>query len=192
MTDQSIVQQLEKFTTCDISDALCALKYPNGGFLSGLAMWSPERQSDSTKIVGPAYTVKYVPLDDPASKLSTHYIDETPAGSIIFVSCPPHIPNAVYGGLMSARAHYLNAAGTIVDGRFRDLEEQRDLKYPIFARNVGTAPPYESVKVVATNVPVKLQSEHQDMVIRPGDFLMGDLNGVLLCCRGRGRRRWWD
>jgi hypothetical protein len=45
---------------CDISDALVKLKVPHGGFLAGLTMWSPRRQEGSTKIVGPAYTVKYV------------------------------------------------------------------------------------------------------------------------------------
>lgn len=84
---------------------------------------------------------------------------------------------------MSARAHYLGAAGSIIDGRFRDLEEQRGLNFPIFARDIGTAPPYESVKVAAVNVPVKLQSMHQNIEIRPGDYLMGDLNGVVLLPR---------
>jgi hypothetical protein len=60
--------------SCDISDALCALKYRNGGFLSGLTMWSPERQTGPTKIVGPAYTVKYVPVADAAPKLESHYV----------------------------------------------------------------------------------------------------------------------
>lgn len=57
-----------------MSDALCKLKYRNGGFLSGLTMWSPQRQEGATKIVGPAYTVKYSPLDDPAPKHPTHYV----------------------------------------------------------------------------------------------------------------------
>lgn len=32
---------------------------------------------------------------------------------------------------MSTRASYLGAAGTIVDGRIRDLEEHRELDYPV-------------------------------------------------------------
>ena len=60
--------------SCDVSDALCKLKYRNGGFLSGLTLWSPQRQEGETKIVGPAYTVKYAPLDDPAPKHPTHYV----------------------------------------------------------------------------------------------------------------------
>lgn len=45
---------------CDISDALLALKHPNGGFLSNITMWSPQRQDGNARIVGPAYTVQYV------------------------------------------------------------------------------------------------------------------------------------
>lgn len=48
---------------------------------------------------------------------------------------------------MSNRAKYLGAAGTIVDGRIRDLQEHRDLGYPVFARGVGTAAPQGEVKV---------------------------------------------
>ncbi|KAI8632995.1 RraA-like protein [Xylariaceae sp. FL1651] len=182
MTDSQdpIVRVLQNYTTCDVSDALCKMKYRNGGFLSGLTMWSPLRQNGPTKIVGPVYTVKYVPLNDPAPKYPSHYIDCVPRGAVIFVSCPPKTPNAVYGGLMSTRAQALGAVGSVIDGRFRDLEEQRELAYPIFARDVGTAPPAELLKVTAVNVPVKLQTDEQDMEIRPGDYLIADLNGVVV------------
>jgi hypothetical protein len=60
--------------SCDVSDALCKLKFRNGGFLLGLTMWSPRRQDGDTKIVGPAYTVQYAPLGDPRPKHPTHYV----------------------------------------------------------------------------------------------------------------------
>ncbi|KAI1101001.1 RraA-like protein [Jackrogersella minutella] len=176
----AIIRELQKYTTCDVSDALCKLKYRNGGFLSGLTMWSPQRQDGPTKIVGPAYIVKYVLLDDPAPKHPSHYIDTVPKGAVVFVSCPPKTPNAVYGGLMSTRAVASGAVGSVIDGRFRDLQEQRELKYPIFARDVGTAPPAELLKVSAVNVPVKLQTDEQNMEIRPGDYLVADINGVVV------------
>ncbi|RYP45633.1 hypothetical protein DL768_008070 [Monosporascus sp. mg162] len=74
--EDPIVKALLEFTTCDVSDALCKLGQPHGGFLPGLTMWSPQRQDGPTKIVGPAYTVKYVPLDNPAPKHPTHYVGE--------------------------------------------------------------------------------------------------------------------
>jgi regulator of RNase E activity RraA len=53
---------------------------------------------------------------------------------------------------MSTRAKYLGVADIIVDGRTRSLDEQRALGYPVFGRGVGTAHPYESVKVAVVNV----------------------------------------
>ncbi|MCJ1467353.1 hypothetical protein MMC07_005977 [Pseudocyphellaria aurata] len=126
-------------------------------------------------------------------------IDFVPSGSIIFISAPPNTVNAVYGGLMSTRARYLNAAGTIVDGRFRDLQEHRKLNFPVgrvygsdsvringfnqlqvFARDVGTTAPHELLRVGEVNTPVRLQSEDQEAFIHPGDYLVADLNGVVL------------
>jgi regulator of RNase E activity RraA len=84
---------------------------------------------------------------------------------------------------MSARAQVSKAVGSIIDGRFRDVQEHRDLNYPVFARDTGTAPPALLVKVSAVNVPVKLQTEDQDATIHPGDYLIGDINGVVVLPR---------
>lgn len=76
-----------------MSDALVKLKFPNGGFLAGLTMFSPDRQAGPTKIVGPAYTVRYVLNDDPAPKRPTHYV---------LLLMPPH--TAVSLHLRAARS----------------------------------------------------------------------------------------
>jgi regulator of RNase E activity RraA len=51
----------------------------------------------------------------------------------------------------------------------------------VFAREIGTTAPHESVKVVSVNTAVKLHTHYQDMTISPRDILMGDLNGVVVC-----------
>lgn len=121
-------------------------------------MWSPERQNGNTKIIGPAYTVQYVSLNDTTSpKCDSHYvrsrpsisrlssfhilthhaqkIDSIPSGAVVFISSPKTL-NAVYGGLMSNRAQASGAAGTVVDGRVRDLQEHRGLGYPVKAHKI--------------------------------------------------------
>lgn len=85
---------------------------------------------------------------------------------------------------MSTRAKYSNVAGTIVDGRMRDLQEHRDLDYPVFAKDVGTTAPQELLRVSEVNVPVRLQCEEQEAVVCPGDYLIGDLNGVICLPQG--------
>lgn len=116
-------------------------------------MYSPNYPDDSTKIVGRAFTVKYIPRSEEAAvNLEGHYvrpwpfsarilptlttipsvqIDQVAPGSVVFISAPQGTVNALYGGLMSCRAQYLGAAGTVVDGRIRDLREHRQLAYPV-------------------------------------------------------------
>jgi len=62
--------------------------------------------------------------------LTTVQIDSVPEGAVVFVSCPK-IPNACYGGLMTLRAKYQGAVGSVIDGRFRDLQEQREQQWPV-------------------------------------------------------------
>lgn len=104
---------------------------------------------------------------------------------MVFVSCPPGIPNGLWSSLVAARGQARGAVGAIIDGRIRDLGEHRELLpgFPVFARDTGTAPPHELVKVAAVEVPVKLASEDQDMTVQPGDYLIGDLNGVVVVPR---------
>lgn len=64
-------------------------------------------------------------------KLICYKIDSIPKGAVVFISAPPRMPNACYGGLMSTRAQHSGAAGTIIDGRLRDLQEHRDLEFPV-------------------------------------------------------------
>ncbi|ERT00982.1 ribonuclease e inhibitor rraa/dimethylmenaquinone methyltransferase [Sporothrix schenckii 1099-18] len=175
-----IVEELKAFTACDVADALLKLKVPNGGFLAGITLWSPERQAGATKIVGPAYTVQYALNSDPTPKVPGHYIDGIPSGAVVFISSPD-TPNAVFGGLMATRAQASGAAGTVIDGRLRDLQEHRDLGYAVFARDVSTTSPNAVAKVVGIDVPVTFEGPYrQGVTIAPGDYVVADVNGVVV------------
>ncbi|KAH9985277.1 RraA-like protein [Xylariaceae sp. FL0662B] len=177
----SIVKQLGKWSSCDVADGLSKLGHVHGGFLEGLTMYSPQSQSGPTKIVGPAMTVKFASKSEKdAPKLKGNYIDQIPSGAVVFISQPaPHI-NACYGGLMSLRAKTLGASGVIIDGRLRDLQEHRDLEFPLFARSVGTTAGGAVCFPSEIDVPVELQSSIQRATIHPGDFVIADLNGVVI------------
>ncbi|OJJ08157.1 hypothetical protein ASPVEDRAFT_155873 [Aspergillus versicolor CBS 583.65] len=177
---EDIIDRLKLWGACDVADGLSKLKYPNGGFLEGLTIYSPEFQSGETKIVGQAFTVKFVPkTDEAAPKLSGNYIDMIPRGAIVFISQPPPQVNAVYGGLMTLRAQALGAAGVVIDGRVRDLGEHRALNFPLFAKSVGTTAGGEVCRPSEVNVPVRLDSQNQEAWVQPGDYIIGDLNGVV-------------
>lgn len=52
----------------------------------------------------------------------------------------------------------------------------------MFARDVGTAPPYETVKVVAINETIVTKEGVQ---VSPGDVVIADLNGVVIIPQDR-------
>lgn len=41
------------------------------------------------------------------------------------------VKNAVWGGLMTARARAKGVQGVVIDGRVRDLNEHREMKFPV-------------------------------------------------------------
>jgi regulator of RNase E activity RraA len=49
---------------------------------------------------------------------------------------------------------------------------------------VGTTPPGPLFKVVAVNESVKVGNDGQDITINPGDYLIGDVNGVVVLPKG--------
>ncbi|KAJ8610940.1 hypothetical protein MRB53_038244 [Persea americana] len=115
-----------------VGDALLKLGVPYGGFLSGLHMYSPERQAGSHKVFGPAYTVQMVPASDKTSpKPAKHFVDTVPKNSVVFISQPKGLYSACWGGLMSTRAKFLGAQGVVVDGNFRDINEHREMGFPV-------------------------------------------------------------
>ena len=64
------------------------------------------------------------------------------------------------------------------------IELTRANSCQVFARDVGTTPPGPLLKVVAVNEPVKVCNDGQDIVINPGDYLVGDVNGVVVLPKG--------
>ncbi|GAA6042688.1 hypothetical protein JCM8097_003747 [Rhodosporidiobolus ruineniae] len=172
---KTLLRQLEPYGACDVADALTRLKHPYGGFLEGL------RPCTSQKILGPAFPVLFERNEHKGSKPAVpgHYIDAVPKDSVLFLSAPANIPNAVYGGIMSAR-RYVGALGTVVDGRIRDIEEQEALEWPCFSRGQGTTAGAELCFASQLNVPVPLHSPSQPgVMVNPGDILVGDRDGLV-------------
>jgi regulator of RNase E activity RraA len=166
-----------------IGDALVKLKVPHSGYLSGLSMFSAPGKSERSKIFGPAYTVRMVPASDKTSPTPVqHFADAIPSGSIVFVSQPDGFISACWGGLMSTRAQKAGAAGVIIDGRFRDIHEHRDLGIGLFARGISILGSNTFTRSSELNVPVTYQIKEingAEVHIRPNDLIMGDSDGVV-------------
>ncbi|KAJ7045473.1 ribonuclease E inhibitor RraA/Dimethylmenaquinone methyltransferase [Mycena alexandri] len=177
----SAISRLAVYSTTEISDALIKLGVASGGYIADLDLFSPG------KICAPAYTVKMVLASDTsAPKLSEHFVDTAPAGSVIVIDVPHQAQNAVWGGLMSAGAIARSAVGVVISGRCRDLSELRSLGLPVFARSHSTLGQQPFTRPSAINIPLviappSITSDYifPSVTVQPGDWIIADEDGVV-------------
>jgi len=176
-----IVEKIKEFHTTVVADALSyKFKVPNGGFIAGIKMHSPEYISGTTKIVGRVFTVKIVRNNDDHSLYFQGFpCDDVPRGAVVFFSQPAGTLNSAGGDNYARRLQYQGAAGSVIDGRVRDLQGYRDIKYPLFVRDQATTAGREVNRVSEIQVPVKVNSSEQDVWVRPNDIIIADIDGVV-------------
>ncbi|RPD57638.1 RraA-like protein [Lentinus tigrinus ALCF2SS1-7] len=183
-TTSDIQAKLAGFSTCEISDAMIKLGSPNGGYIPDINQFSPS--GNETRICGPAYTVQMVlGSNKDAPKLSSHFVDTAPAGSVIIINAPDKVKNAVWGGLMTAGAKSRGALGVVISGRCRDLAEHRDASFPVFARGHSTLGQSPFTRPSEVNIPVIIRSsdvseeDFPAVRVEPGDWVVADEDGVV-------------
>ncbi|KAK9485421.1 hypothetical protein V1527DRAFT_496737 [Lipomyces starkeyi] len=153
----ALIKALKSFATCD--ETRIRLKYPYGGFLDGITMFylsGDNGEGDHCQLFITRLTDKASP------SLSKHFI--------MFMSQPPGMYSACWGGLMTTRARLLGAQGVIY------LLEQGEmgLKFLRVTSRFSGCRVHESSEV---NVLVQFKD---DLWIHPGDCLNGDADGVVV------------
>jgi regulator of RNase E activity RraA len=101
---------------------------------------------------------------------------------------------------MSTRANKAGAAGIVIDGRFRDINEHRDLGMGLYARGTSILGSNTFTRSSELNVAVSYriqELEGEEVKVRPGDIIMGDADGVVAIppelaeeCMKLCERRW--
>jgi regulator of RNase E activity RraA len=79
------------------------------------------------------------------------------------------------GGVFGYALKAAGAAGVVVDGGVRDIEQIHQYQLPIFAKHVVPVTGKARIKVEAINQPIHVDS----VLVRPGDIVLGDANGVV-------------
>lgn len=123
-------------------------------------------------VAGPAYTVECAPGDN----LAVHVgVTRAPAGAVLAVSVPGELRRGYWGEVLTVAAQSAGVAALVIDGTVRDLDAIERRGFPVFAR--GTALP-GATKLGPGSVgkPIVLG----DAVVSPGDWIVGDVDGVVL------------
>jgi regulator of RNase E activity RraA len=83
---------------------------------------------------------------------------------------------AHWGEIMSTAARERGCTGAVIDGGVRDLDFINAINYPVFAKFRSSASSIGRWDIKAYQVAIKIG----DTVIHPGDFVFGDIDGVVI------------
>lgn len=160
--------ELRALTTTMLSDALDT-QGVNGGCL-GIRPLGP-----GLRCAGPAYTIRFEPVQPGERAPAAAYIDDVPAGSVVLLDNGGRTHCTVWGDILTECAQRRGVAGTVIHGLCRDAGNIRASGYPLYALGSYMKSGKNRVRMVAREVPVTIG----ETVIQPSDWLVGDDDGVL-------------
>ena len=167
---RDFVARLKRLDCCAVSDALDKLHLT--GVVLGLAPLTSNR-----RIAGRVLTIKLGVGAAPPGKprhIGTTAIESAQPGDIIVVEQRSGLPAASWGGILARGAKLRRVAGVIAEGPARDLDEARQLDFPVFARGATPITARGRIVELANNVPITVG----EVEVRPGDYAIADASGV--------------
>jgi regulator of RNase E activity RraA len=162
------VRKFEALSTATISDALDTF-----GIAGGCLGISP--LVSGIKMVGTAFTVKYVPTGSVKGTVGD-YIDDLNAGDVVVLDNNGRTDCTVWGDILTVTAKMKGLAGTVIDGVCRDVPTILEEKYPIFTRGRFMMTGKDRVMVQAMQIQVTIGR----IQVKPNDILVGDDSGVVV------------
>jgi regulator of RNase E activity RraA len=176
MAREPIVERLLKLDTCAVSDGMDRLGL-TGATYGVRPMWP------CPKIVGRAVTMKIKPvgLDKPKQHLGTLPIDAAQPGDVIMIDNGGRPDTSCWGGLLALAAKTKGISGVVIDGACRDIDESRDVGFPVYARGAVPMTARGRVMQEAYNQEI----EFAGVQVHPGDLVIADGSGVVIIPRSK-------
>lgn len=164
--------RLAAIDTCALSDALDKLGL--GGQVTGLP-----RESGEGRVAGVAVTMKLGTGDPPPGPpvhLGVKAIQAADENSVIVIEQRTGLDAGCWGGLLTRGAIHARVRAVVADGPVRDIDEARELGFPIFTNRLTCFTARSRVVEKATNVPVQIGS----VTVSPGDYVVADGAAVIV------------
>jgi 4-hydroxy-4-methyl-2-oxoglutarate aldolase len=175
-----VVPRLMRLDSCAVSDALDKLGLK--GAVTGLLPLTSTR-----RIAGKILTIKLGVGEPPAGvprHIGTTAIEAAQPGDIIVVEQRSGLNAAAWGGILSRGATLRGIAGTIAEGPVRDVDEAREVDYPVFGRGATTVTARGRIVELANNQPIIVG----DVPVNAGDYAIADASGVVFIAAAEAAR----
>jgi regulator of RNase E activity RraA len=183
--DDVIVDRFRRCGTATVSTILTK-RGLNRVFLYGL----PPLPGSKPRLVGRAFTMRSVAVREdmlaadkaqpPHVNLQRRATEECPPGHVLVIDCRGEATGASGGMMLFERMRLRGCAGVVTDGGVRDAAEIAESGFPVYAKAVCPPNSMQAHRFIELQVPVSCGG----VAVYPGDFLVGDADGVILVPAG--------
>ena len=176
-------EKLKAVSTATLTTVLFKRGFRNA-YIQGIHRINP----DGPNMVGPAYTLRYIPAREDLDHLGvfedrTHPqrkgVEECPPGAVFVIDSRRNFAAASAGGILLTRLWKRGCAGIVTDGGFRDTPEIAKLPFPAY--HAHPAAPTNLIRhhAIDLNLPIACG----EVAVYPGDIMVGDGEGVAVVPR---------
>jgi regulator of RNase E activity RraA len=175
-------ERLQAVSTATLTTALFKRGFRNA-FIQGIHRINP-----GPAMVGPAYTLRYIPPREDLDHLGVFEdrehpqrkgVEECPPGAVFVIDSRRNCSAASAGGILVTRLWKRGSAGIVTDGGFRDTPEIATLPFPAY--HAHAAAPTNLIRHHAIDLDVPIACG--EVAVYPGDVLVGDGEGVAVIPR---------
>lgn len=136
-------------------------------------------------MVGPAFTLRYIPAREDRNTLSVfrnpehpqrHAIETCPPGHVLVMDSRRDARVASAGDILVSRLMVRGGAGIVTDGGFRDAMNIAKLEMPAYHNRPSSPTNLTNNEAIDLQVPIGCG----DVAVFPGDIVVGDDDSVIV------------
>ncbi len=163
---------------------LCTLLFKRGlrnCFIQGVSRLN----NDNVRMVGPAYTLRYIPAREDLDGIEVFKdpehpqraaVEKIPEGHVLVMDCRGDASAASAGSILATRLQVRGCAGVVTDGGLRDSNDIAALSMPVYCAGASAPTNLTKHHGVDLNVAIGCGS----VAVYPDDIMVGDGDGVVV------------
>lgn len=174
--DKELLVRYEKLYTGAINDVLREFCHLNQALPNYIV---PLREYQT--VAGFAFTVKSAPntLVQGEMEFRTRMLDEMHSDAFVLWDSSGDEKSTSWGGVMTATAKKKGIKAACLDGGIRDTHQILSADFPVFFKYRSSNGSLGRCLITHYQIPLEIG----DVTIKPGDVVLGDIDGVLIVPR---------